>query len=187
MRIPNSTYRVQCNRDFGFADVMRILDYLHDLGITDVYASPIMKARPGSVHGYDVTDPTQLNPDLGTPEDFENLCSALRERSMGLILDIVPNHMAASLDNPWWFDVLEKGQESPYAGFFDVNWESRRVLLPILGRPYGEVLERQELELRMENGHRTLQYHENKLPLAAGGQNIGVARQGRGVLLHPSH
>jgi (1->4)-alpha-D-glucan 1-alpha-D-glucosylmutase len=133
-----------------------------------------MKARPGSMHGYDVTDPTQLNPDLGTPEDFENLCRALRDKGMGLIVDIVPNHMAASLDNAWWFDVLEKGEESPYAGFFDVNWESRRVLLPILGRPYGEVLERQELELRRENGRTILQYHEQKLPVAAGAEHLSV-------------
>src|SRR5438552_14400749 len=174
MRIPNSTYRVQFNRDFGFADAVRILDYLRDLGITDLYASPIMKARPGSTHGYDVTDPMQLNPELGPPEDFENLCAGLHEKGMGLILDIVPNHMAASLDNAWWFDVLEKGEQSAYAGFFDVNWESQRVLLVILGRPYGEVLERQELELRMENGHPILQYHEQKLPLAVGAEYLGV-------------
>src|SRR5215471_4557652 len=118
MRIPVSTYRVQFNRDFRFADALRIIPYLDDLGITDLYASPILKARPGSLHGYDVTDPTQLNPDLGTPEDFENLCTAVREKGMGLIVDIVPNHMAASLDNRWWFDVLEKGEGSPYAGFF---------------------------------------------------------------------
>jgi (1->4)-alpha-D-glucan 1-alpha-D-glucosylmutase len=174
VRIPNSTYRVQFNREFRFADAVRILDYLHELGITDLYASPIMKARPGSMHGYDVTDPTQLNPDLGTPEDFETLCTALREKGMGLIVDIVPNHMAASLDNAWWFDVLEKGEESPYAGFFDVNWESRRVLLPILGRPYGEVLEKQELQLRTENGRTILQYHEQKLPVAAGAEHLSV-------------
>src|SRR5262245_45187567 len=168
MRIPISTYRVQFNRDFKFADVTRIVDYLHELGITDLYASPIMRARAGSIHGYDVTDPTQLNPDLGTPEDFVTLCAALREKGIGLILDIVPNHMAASFDNAWWFDVLQKGEDSPYSSFFDVNWESQRVLLPILGRPYGEVLERQELELRMENGQPILKYHEQKLPLAAG-------------------
>src|SRR5262245_19699899 len=168
MRIPISTYRVQFNRDFTFANATRIVDYLHDLGITDLYASPIMKARPGSHQGYDVTDPTQLNPEHGTAEDFETLCRALHEKGMGLLLDIVPNHMAASPDNAWWFDVLLKGEDSPYASFFDVNWESQRVLLPILGRPYGEVLERQELELRMENGQPILKYHEQKLPLAAG-------------------
>jgi (1->4)-alpha-D-glucan 1-alpha-D-glucosylmutase len=172
MRIPGSTYRVQFNRDFRFADALRIVDYLHDLGITDLYASPIMKARPGSIHGYDVTDPTQLNPELGPVEDFEKLCGALREKGMGLLLDIVPNHMAATPDNHWWFDVLEKGEESAYADFFDVNWESKQILLPILGRPYGEALDKQELEIRMENGRPILQYHEQRLPLAAGAENL---------------
>ncbi len=174
MRIPVSTYRVQFNRDFGFADALRIVDYLHDLGITDLYASPILKARPGSTHGYDITDPTQLNPELGTPEEFDQLCSALQAKGMGLLLDTVPNHMAASLDNPWWFDVLEKGEASPYAEFFDVNWESRKVLLPILGRPYGEVLENSELVVRIENGRPVLQYYEQKLPLAAGAENLSL-------------
>src|SRR5262245_61395766 len=135
MKIPISTYRVQFNRDFRFVDATAIVDYLHDLGITDLYASPILKARPGSTHGYDVIDPTHLNPDLGTPEEFEEVCRALQKRGMGLLLDIVPNHMAASLENPWWFDVLEKGTESPYAQFFDVDWESKKVLLPILAKP----------------------------------------------------
>src|SRR5438094_8111053 len=110
MRIPISTYRVQFNRDFRFADAVRIVGYLHGLGITDLYASPIMKARPGSMHGYDVTDPTQLNPDLGTPEDFETLRPALREKGMGLLADMVPNHMAASLDNAWRFAGPHKGE-----------------------------------------------------------------------------
>src|SRR2546426_3450349 len=152
MRIPISTYRLQFNREFRFADARGIVDYLHELGISDLYASPILKARPGSVHGYDVTDPTQLNPEIGTVEEFDELSDALRANGMGFVLDIVPNHMAASLDNPWWFDVLEKGEESPYASFFDVNWETKKVLLPILGRPYGEVLDNQELVLRIENG-----------------------------------
>src|SRR4030095_6817285 len=109
MRIPISTYRLQFNRDFRFTDALRLVDYLHELGITDLYSSPILKARPGSTHGYDVIDPTQLNPDLAPPEECEELWSPLQKRGMGRLLDIVPNHMAASLDNPWWFDVLEKG------------------------------------------------------------------------------
>src|SRR5262249_10864632 len=135
VRIPTTTYRLQFNRDFRFADALRIVDYLHELGITDVYASPLFKARPGSTHGYDIIDPTQLNPEIGTPQEFDELCRALRAKDMGLILDIVPNHMAASLANPWWFDVLEKGEESQYSQFFDVNWQSKKVLLPILARP----------------------------------------------------
>src|SRR5437667_6928125 len=174
VRIPVTTYRLQFNRDFRFADAIRLVDYLHNLGITDLYASPIFKARPGSTHGYDVTDPTQINPEIGTPEEFNRLVEALQAKGMGLILDIVPNHMAASVDNPWWFDVLEKGQGSPYAAFFDVNWESKKVLLPVLGRPYGEALENKELVLRLENGRRVVQYHELKLPIAAGAENMSV-------------
>jgi (1->4)-alpha-D-glucan 1-alpha-D-glucosylmutase len=172
VRIPISTYRLQFNRDFRFSDALAIVDYLHELGITDVYASPLLKARPGSTHGYDVIDPTQLNPELGTPEEFDELCRALHARDMGLILDVVPNHMAASLSNPWWFDVLEKGEDSEYSQFFDVNWESKKVLLPILARPYGETLENHELMLKIENGKPILQYFEQKLPIAAGAENL---------------
>ena len=175
VRIPISTYRLQFNRDFRFEEARRIVDYLYELGISDIYASPLLKARPGSTHGYDVTDPTHLNPELGTAEEFDELSRALQARGMGLILDIVPNHMAASLDNTWWFDVLEKGQDSPYAVFFDVNWESKKVLLPILARPYGEALENHELVLRVENGRTVLQYYEHKLPVAAGAENLGSA------------
>ena len=153
---------------------MKIVHYLHELGITDVYASPILKARSGSTHGYDVTDPTQLNPEIGTPEEFDQLCHALQERGMGLLLDIVPNHMAASLENPWWFDVLEKGEDSAYAQFFDVNWESKKVLLPILGRPYGEALENHELQIRMVDGRPVVQYYEQRLPIAAGAEDLSV-------------
>ena len=174
MRIPISTYRLQFNRDFRFTDALRLVDYLHELGITDLYASPILKARPGSTHGYDVTDPTRLNPELGTLEEFEELCRALQARGMGLILDIVPNHMAASLDNPWWFDVLEKGEGSAYAQFFDVNWESKKVLLPILGKPYGEALDNHELRITVENGRPILRYFEQKLPIAVGAENLSV-------------
>ena len=174
MRVPVSTYRVQFNRDFRFTDALTIVDYLYHLGITDLYASPIFKARTGSAHGYDVTDPTQLNPEIGTPEEFDRLCAALQDRGMGLLLDIVPNHMAASLENQWWFDLLEKGEGSPYAEFFDVNWESKKVLLPILGRPYGEALENHELKLRMVNGRPVVQYYEQRLPIAARAENLST-------------
>src|SRR4030095_9748679 len=172
MRVPISTYRLQFNRNFRFSDALRIIDYLHQLGITDVYASPILKARPGSAHGYDVTDPTQINPEVGTPDEFCELRRKLRSNEMGLLLDIVPNHMAASLDNPWWFDVLEKGEESEYAQFFDVNWEAKKVLLPILGRPYGEALEKHEITLRVEKGRPVIQYFDHELPVAAGGTHF---------------
>jgi (1->4)-alpha-D-glucan 1-alpha-D-glucosylmutase len=174
MRIPVSTYRLQFNRDFRFSDALRIVDYLHELGITDLYASPILKPRPGSTHGYDVIDPAQLNPEIGSEDDFDELCRALQARDMGLILDIVPNHMAASLDNPWWFDVLAKGEASAYCQFFDVNWQSKKVLLPILAKPYGEVLDNHELVFRIENGQPILQYCEQKLPIAAGAEHLAV-------------
>src|SRR5262249_28765951 len=174
MRIPISTYRIQFNREFRFSDAARLVDYLHELGITDLYASPILKARAGSTHGYDVTDPTQLNPEIGTPEEFAELCRALQARDMGLIVDIVPNHMAAAIDNPWWFDVLEKGEHSPYAGFFDVNSASKKVLLPLLAGPYGEALENQDIIITVENGRPVLQCYEQKLPIAAGAENVSA-------------
>ena len=148
-----ATYRLQFNKDFTFQDAAKIVDYLADLGITHVYASPILTARRGSGHGYDVTDPTRLNPELGTEADFLAFREKLRERGMGLILDIVPNHMSASSENAWWMDVLENGPESAYASYFDIDWRppSRmlegKVLLPVLGRPFGEALEHQELKL----------------------------------------
>src|SRR5262249_14286516 len=142
--------------------------------ITDVYASPILKARLGSTHGYDVIDPTQINPEIGTPEEFDKLVAALHARGMGLILDIVPNHMAASVDNPWWFDVLEKGQGSPYAFFSGVNWQSDKVWLPLLGKPHGEARENDELVLKIETGRPVLHYYQQNPPIAAGAENMGV-------------
>src|SRR5258706_4661762 len=167
MRIPTSTYRVQFNRSFRFSDALSIIDYLHALGITDLYASPILKARSGSTHGYDVIDATQLNPEIGTPDEFDDLCHALWAKDMGLIVDIVPNHMAASVDNPWWFDVLEKGEASPYAEFFDVDWEAKKILLPILSKPYGEALDNEEIVLDVEDGRPILHYAEQKMPIAS--------------------
>jgi (1->4)-alpha-D-glucan 1-alpha-D-glucosylmutase len=172
MKIPVSTYRLQFNRDFRFADALPLVDYLHELGITDLYASPIFKARTGSTHGYDVTDPTQINPEIGAPEEFGRLCEALRAKNMGLILDIVPNHMAATAENAWWFDILEKGEDSTYAEFFDINWKAKPILLPILGKPYGEALEDHELVLTVENGRAILQYYGQRLPIAAGAEDL---------------
>jgi (1->4)-alpha-D-glucan 1-alpha-D-glucosylmutase len=121
-RIPVATYRLQFNRQFRFEDAKALLPYLHRLGISDLYASPIFKARTGSSHGYDVTDPTSLNPELGTDSDFEALVQELKAHEMGLLLDIVPNHMAVSPDNSWWTDVLENGVSSPFAEYFDIDW-----------------------------------------------------------------
>jgi (1->4)-alpha-D-glucan 1-alpha-D-glucosylmutase len=173
-RVPVATYRVQLNSDFTFQQARSIVAYLQRLGIGELYSSPILKARPGSTHGYDVIDSDELNPELGSEDDFRALHETLQGAGMGLLLDIVPNHMAASAGNRWWYDVLEFGQESFYAHYFDVDWEpftahgtlKNRVLIPILGRPYGEVLESGELTLTYSEGELTLHYYEHRLPLA---------------------
>src|SRR5216684_2681567 len=171
-RIPTATYRLQLNKDFRLADACRILDYLKKLGISDVYVSPILGSRKGSGHGYDVTDPTRLNPELGTEEEFETFQNELHKRGMGILFDIVPNHMAASMENAWWMDVLENGPESAHAAYFDVDWHPAshsldgKILLPVLGRPFGEVLDSGELELVFQEGKFFFQYFESYFPLA---------------------
>ena len=171
--IPTATYRLQFHKGFTFRDARDLVPYLHELGISHVYASPFFFAAPGSTHGYDVSDHNALNPELGTREDFENFANALKERGMGLIADFVPNHMGiAESQNRWWQDVLENGPASPYARFFDVDWRPRKVeltdkvLLPILGDQYGHVLESGEFRLRFQEGAFFLDYYKNHLPLA---------------------
>ncbi|HSN68879.1 MAG TPA: alpha-amylase family glycosyl hydrolase, partial [Thermoanaerobaculia bacterium] len=174
-RVPGATYRLQMNREFTFAQATAILEYLQRLGITDVYSSPISRARAGSTHGYDVTHPQQINPEIGDQEEFERFASALRERRMGLLLDIVPNHMAASLETDWWFDVLAKGSSSPFARYFDVDWspspekgETRsRLLFPVLGKPYGEVLAAREIRLTVDEHGFSIRYFEHRFPMSA--------------------
>ncbi|MGA2103075.1 MAG: malto-oligosyltrehalose synthase, partial [Candidatus Sulfotelmatobacter sp.] len=171
-RLPSSTYRVQLNPQFRFADALNILDYLHELGITDLYLSPILASRKGSSHGYDVIDPTRINPDLGTEEEFAALQAELQNRGMGLLLDIVPNHMAASAENPWWMDVLENGAQSAFAAYFDIDWHPHarslegRILLPVLGRPFGEALDSGEIKLVYSDGHCYVQYFESLFPVS---------------------
>ena len=175
MRTPSSTYRVQFNLNFRFADAEALVPYLHDLGISDLYASPRFKARRGSSHGYDVADPLRLNSELGTEEEFDRFVARLHQYGMGLLLDIVPNHMAASSENPWWMDVLEHGRESRYASFFDVDWEPQgtkvaileknRVILPILAGPYADVLFAQGIRLRLDDRGLFFQYEDHRLPL----------------------
>lgn len=170
--VPSSTYRIQLNQGFRFNDAIRILDYLHDLGITDLYVSPVLASRKGSNHGYDVIDPTRIDPDLGTEDEFAALQSELQSRGMGMLVDIVPNHMAASAENPWWMDLLENGSQSAFAAYFDVDWNSYspglqgRILLPILGRPFGEALESGELKLVYNDGRFFIQYFDLLFPLA---------------------
>ncbi|MGE5247673.1 MAG: malto-oligosyltrehalose synthase, partial [Verrucomicrobiota bacterium] len=172
LRIPTATYRFQFHRRFRFEHAAALVPYLEALGITDLYASPIFQARRGSPHGYDVTDPTRLNLELGGEPYFKALVKALRERDMGLLADIVPNHMAASVENRWWTDVLESGQGSPFANFFDIDWHSpkkaltSKVLLPILGGPYGRMIEEQELALRLDKNGFTIHCHSVRLPVS---------------------
>ena len=171
--VPELTYRLQFHAGFTFRDATAIVPYLADLGISDCYASPYLKAAPGSTHGYDITDHQLLNPEIGTPEDHAALLEALRDHGLGLVLDVVPNHMGIlGNENPWWNDVLENGQASPYAGYFDIDWwaptrpENRgRVLLPLLGDLYGEVLERGELRVAWEGEAFHVQYYDHRFPL----------------------
>ena len=175
IRVPVATYRIQFNLGFRFVDARDLVPYLNDLGITDLYASPRFKARRGSSHGYDVADPVRVNSELGTEEEFEELVARLKSYRMGLLLDIVPNHMAASSDNPWWLDLLENGPGSPYASYFDIDWhpaitkaaflQQNRVLLPILGDLYGNVLENQELTLKQDESGFYVRYFDTRLPL----------------------
>ncbi|MCW5798601.1 MAG: Malto-oligosyltrehalose synthase [Nitrospira sp.] len=172
-RIPVATYRLQLNHTCTFRDASRIVPYLHALGITDCYVSSILKAVPGSMHGYDLVDPECLNPELGTEEDFSAFAAALKQYDMGLLLDVVPNHMGIrSSENRWWWDVLEHGPGSRYATAFDIDWSplkrelEDKVLLPILGEQYGAVLENQEIRLVYEDGGFIVTYFQHRFPVA---------------------
>jgi len=173
--IPIATYRLQLTAGFDFDAAAAIVPYLKALGVTHLYASPFMKARKGSSHGYDVVDHTRINPELGGDAGFERLSEALRHHDLGLILDFVPNHVGVHFaDNPWWLDVLEWGEASPHAVSFDIDWEllpyrSRGgVLLPIIGSSYGQALEKGEIELRYDAGEGSFSawYFEHRLPIA---------------------
>jgi (1->4)-alpha-D-glucan 1-alpha-D-glucosylmutase len=171
-RTPRTTYRVQFHAGFTLADAERIVDYLDTLGVSDLYASPLLTARAGSGHGYDTTDHSSVNPELGGEPAFEQLSAALRARSMGMILDVVPNHMGiGDVRNGWWMDVLENGPSSIYAPYFDVDWDpvpaqlQNKVLLPVLGDQYGDVLERGELRLSYQEGSFFLSYFDHVFPV----------------------
>jgi (1->4)-alpha-D-glucan 1-alpha-D-glucosylmutase len=169
-----ATYRLQFHRDFTFRDALELVPYLAQLGISHVYASPIMEARPGSTHGYDIVNHNRLNPEIGGEDDFRALATALRERGMGLILDIVPNHMGVGPGNAWWLDVLEWGEASRYAHFFDIDWDAPRpdlngrVLLPVLGDQYGAIVEAGEIALRFDadEGSFSFWYFEHRFPVS---------------------
>ena len=172
--IPACTYRVQFHQDCTFEQVTRAVPYLHALGISHLYSSPYLRARPGSTHGYDIVDHTALNPEVGDEAAHRRLCDALRRHGMRQMLDVVPNHMGIlEADNAWWLDVLEHGPASDHAATFDIEWQpaaadmAGQVLLPVLGDHYGRVLEAGELQLRFEPaaGEFCLHYHGHRFPL----------------------
>jgi (1->4)-alpha-D-glucan 1-alpha-D-glucosylmutase len=172
MRIPSATYRVQFNREFTFDHASNLVGYLRRLGITDCYASPIFRAGPESTHGYDVCGFDAVNPALGGEDGLRKLSHRLREAKMGLLVDMVPNHMGNDLSNAWWVDVLAKGTESRYANWFDIDWTSAspsqapQVVLPILEARYGTVLEAGKLQIVEDGGRLAIAYYDRKLPLS---------------------
>lgn len=174
-QIPTATYRLQLNQHFTFRDAAAIVPYLHSLGISHCYASPYLRARPGSLHGYDIIDHNSLNPEIGTPGDYEYFVSELHRHGMRQILDIVPNHMGVmGSDNAWWIDVLENGEASDYADFFDIDWDpikdelQGKVLVPVLGDQYGTALEKADLKLTFdsERGEFSIFYFQHRFPIA---------------------
>src|ERR1700733_10595294 len=173
--VPVATYRLQLTADFNFDAAAAVVPYLKKLGVSHVYASPFMKARKGSTHGYDIVDHTRFNPELGGDAGFDRFSAALKQHDLGLILDFVPNHVGVHFDdNPWWLDVLEWGPASPHAASFDIDWDQLPyrarggVLLPIIGSSYGEALEKGEIELRYDaaEGSFSAWYFEHRLPIA---------------------
>jgi (1->4)-alpha-D-glucan 1-alpha-D-glucosylmutase len=166
-----ATYRLQFQRDFRLEHGRAIVPYLSRLGITHVYSSPVLRARAGSLHGYDVVDPTMINPELGDEGEFRLLVEALKAHGMGLILDIVPNHMAAVTENRYWQDVLTYGPNSPYARWFDIEWRLPdpkawgRVLVPVLGAPLPRILSRDEIQLNWMDGRFKIRYFDHVFPV----------------------
>ena len=170
---PASTYRLQFGGGFRLHDAERLVGYLSDLGITTVYASPLFRAREQSSHGYDVVDYDVIDPSIGTEDDFRAFCAELRRYGMGLMMDVVPNHMGIDdWHNRWWQDVLENGPSSRYAKYFDIDWSppketlKDRILLPYLGDQFGKVLENQELQLVYDDGRFRVSYYDRRFPIA---------------------
>lgn len=174
VHIPRATYRLQFNQEFTFAQATQWVPYLAQLGISHVYCSPYLKARPGSTHGYDIVDHNALNPDIGSNAEYDAFCATLQAHGMRQILDVVPNHMGVmGADNQWWLDVLEHGPASVYAAFFDIDWQPLKqelrgkVLLPILGCSYGTALEGGELKIDFDvsTGSFSVWYYHHRLPV----------------------
>ncbi|HMI57928.1 MAG TPA: malto-oligosyltrehalose synthase, partial [Gemmatimonadaceae bacterium] len=172
MTIPiRATYRLQLSAAFTLDHARAIVPYLARLGVSHIYASPVLRSRPGSTHGYDVVDPTRLDPELGSDASWDALVAELRAHGMGMILDIVPNHMGVGADNPFWDDLFANGPASRYASWFDIDWNAParglkgRVLIPILGKELDEVIASGELVISLENGRYRLKYFDQSLPL----------------------
>lgn len=171
MRIPSSTYRVQLHQQFSFEELKAIIPYLHDLGISAIYAAPIGSATPGSMHGYDVTDPNRINPEVGTRKEMREIFELLREKGMIWIQDIVPNHMAFSTHNTRLMDVLERGPVSPYYRYFDIDWEHEskelygKLMVPFLGKEISECLRDGEINLSINDSGVSLSYFDNDYPV----------------------
>ena len=171
-RVPVSTYRAQMHKEFTFAQAEAVLGYLKKLGIGDFYSSPIFEARPGSMHGYDVTRHDRLNAEIGGEEGFSRFSAELQRQGMGLLLDIVPNHMGVGNDSIWWQDVLENGHASQYSEYFDIDWKPlkpalrNKLLLPILGDQYGAELEAKHIQLSIEDGRPQIHYYDHTMPVA---------------------
>jgi (1->4)-alpha-D-glucan 1-alpha-D-glucosylmutase len=172
--IPRATYRMQFNRDFTFAQAGALASYLAALGISHCYASPYLRARPGSTHGYDIVGHAELNPEIGTTQEFEDFAAALKANGLSQVIDVVPNHMGImGSDNAWWLDVLENGPASAWGAFFDIDWDplnrelKGKVLLPLLGAHYGQVLNAGELRLDYDavRGEFSIFYYQHRLPV----------------------
>jgi (1->4)-alpha-D-glucan 1-alpha-D-glucosylmutase len=170
---PSATYRLQFNQSFRFENATGLVEYLDELGISDIYASPFLMAKPGSVHGYDVTNHAKFNPEIGGEDSFVEMARALGQRKMGVIADVVPNHMCIShSSNMWWWDVLENGPSSPFARFFDIDWRPpkeelvNKVLLPVLGDQFGRALENRDIQIAFSDSEFQVSVYGAPLPLA---------------------
>ncbi|WP_313951569.1 malto-oligosyltrehalose synthase [Accumulibacter sp.] len=196
--IPRATYRMQFNRDFTFAQAGALAPYMAALGISHCYASPYLRARPGSTHGYDIVGHAELNPEIGTPQEFEDFSAALKENALSQVIDVVPNHMGVmGADNAWWLDVLENGPASAWGAFFDIDWDplnrelKGKVLLPLLGAHYGQVLNAGELRLEYDavRGEFSIMYYQHRLPVdpASYPRIVGHRRERLAAVLGESH
>src|SRR6266478_6507674 len=174
---PLVTYRLQFSSQLRFSDALRLMDYFSALGVSHLYSSPLFKARAGSTHGYDITDHNRLNPEIGSEEEFRAWTDALRHRSMGLVLDIVPNHVGISEHNPWWQDVLANGRSTRFAEYFDIDWSplkpelENKLLLPVLGLQYGEELESGRIKLEFDSEFY-ISYYDKRFPVDLRSINI---------------